>query len=117
MSLLQPGILAPVPRVARYLTFGLVPEAGPGPSLRRLARAVDPHLTVVGVGRSTAIALGRNISALRDFPAGTGKGIEMRRMDPRIPVGSHVVLAQRIQDHHHDIHLLCHLSQLASDEG
>lgn len=77
MSLLQPGILAPVPRVARYLTFGLVPEAGPGPSLRRLARVVDPHLTVVGVGRSTAIALGSSISALRDFPAGTGKGIEM----------------------------------------
>jgi putative iron-dependent peroxidase len=77
MSLLQPGILAPVPRVARYLSFGLAPEAGPGPGLGRLAKAVDPHETVVGVGRSTVFALGRDIAALRDFPAGTARGIEV----------------------------------------
>jgi putative iron-dependent peroxidase len=77
MSLLQPGILAAVPRMARYLTFTLAPEAGPGPGLRRLAQALDPHQAVVGVGRSTVLALGREIKALRDFPAGTGKGVEV----------------------------------------
>ena len=42
MSAIQPGILAPVPRAARHLTFILESEAGPAPALERLARAVDP---------------------------------------------------------------------------
>jgi putative iron-dependent peroxidase len=63
--------------VARYLTFSLAPEAGPGPALRRLAKAVDPRETVVGVGRSTALALKRDVQGLHDFPAGTARGLEM----------------------------------------
>ena len=30
MSQIQPGILDPVPALARYLVFDLMPEAGPG---------------------------------------------------------------------------------------
>jgi putative iron-dependent peroxidase len=77
MSPIQPGILAPVPRVARHLSFTLAPDAGPGPALERLAQAVDPAATVVGLGRSTTLALGRYIPGLRDFPAGAGRGFEI----------------------------------------
>jgi len=77
MNSMQPGILAPVPRVARHLTFTLAAEAGPGPALERLAKSVDPSGVVVGVGRSTALALGRHIAGLRDFPAGAGRGLEI----------------------------------------
>jgi putative iron-dependent peroxidase len=77
MNTTQPGILAPVPPVARHLNFTLVAEAGPGPALERLARSVDPERTVVGVGRSTALALGCHVPGLRDFPSGAGRGLEI----------------------------------------
>ncbi len=77
MNTIQPGILAPVPRVARHLSFTLAAEAGPGPALERLAKSLDPAETVVGVGRSTALALGRHIAGLRDFPSGAGRGVEI----------------------------------------
>jgi putative iron-dependent peroxidase len=77
MKPIQPGILAPVPTLARYLTFELRPEAGPGPALRRLAKSVDPAQTVVGIGRASALALGHDVPGLRDFPGGTGKGLEV----------------------------------------
>jgi putative iron-dependent peroxidase len=77
MNAMQPGILAPVPRAARHLTFTLEPEAGPGPALERLANSVDTGETVVGVSRSTALALGRHIPGLRDFPSGAGRGLEI----------------------------------------
>lgn len=34
----QPGILAPVPRLGRSLSFRLAPEAEPAPALRRLRK-------------------------------------------------------------------------------
>jgi putative iron-dependent peroxidase len=77
MKPIQPGILGPVPALARYLVFDLAPEAGPGPALRRLAQTVDALQTVVGIGRSTALALGHDVPGLRDFPAATARGIEM----------------------------------------
>jgi putative iron-dependent peroxidase len=75
MSIVQPGILAAVPRLARYLEFGLDDGAAAGAALARLATAVNPAATVVGVGRSTAQALGRGIPGLRDLPALTGPGV------------------------------------------
>jgi putative iron-dependent peroxidase len=77
MNRIQMGILAPVPRHARHLVFALAPEAGPGPALERLAESVDPAGTVVGIGRSTALALGRYIPGLRDFPSGAGRGFDI----------------------------------------
>jgi putative iron-dependent peroxidase len=77
MSLVQPGILAPVPRLARYLTFELVAGGDGHNALARLAAAVDPAATVVGVGRSLVLALGRDVPGLRDFPARAAAGIEV----------------------------------------
>jgi putative iron-dependent peroxidase len=77
MNTMQPGILAPLPRVARHLGFVLEPDAGPGPGLQRIANSVDPTGTVVGLSRSVALALGRHIPGLRDFPSGAGRGLEI----------------------------------------
>jgi putative iron-dependent peroxidase len=78
----QPGVLAPVPRLARYLAFETSPAADLRAALRQLAEAVDPAQTVVGVGRSTVLALGCEIPGLRDFPVHCGAGIEV----PSTPV-------------------------------
>jgi len=75
MSLVQPGILAPVPRLARYLAFDLVPGADARGALARLAATVDPAATVVGIGRTATLALGRAVPGLRDFPARAAAGI------------------------------------------
>ncbi len=77
MSHFQAGLLAPIPRLARYLTFGLVPGVEPRDALRRLAGAVDPGTTVVGIGRSTVLALGRDIPGLHDLAACSGPGLEI----------------------------------------
>jgi porphyrinogen peroxidase len=76
MHSIQPGILAPVPPVARYLTFDLA-AGGAADALARLAAATDGMSQVVGVGRSTAFALGREVPALRDFPSRSGAGYEV----------------------------------------
>ena len=77
MRSFQPGILAPVPPVARYLTFELAPGGYARSALARLAATVDPLLTVVGLGRSIPLALGREVPGLRDFHARSGAGIEV----------------------------------------
>jgi putative iron-dependent peroxidase len=77
MRAVQPGILAPAPPAARHLTFALAGEAGPAPALQRLANAVDPSATVVGIARSTVLALGRHVPGLRDFPSGAGRGFDI----------------------------------------
>ena len=76
MSSIQPGILAPVPTVARYLTFERACD-GAGDALARLAATTDGASEVVGVGRSLALALGREIRSLRDFPYRSGAGYEV----------------------------------------
>lgn len=73
----QPGILAPVPRVARYLTFTLAPEADPAAALQRLAQDVDLEHVVVGIGRSAVLALGRDLEGLREHPAYSGRGFDV----------------------------------------
>ena len=56
---IQPGILAPVPPVARYLTFEIAGGGGVADALARLRATADGETMVVGVGRSLALALGR----------------------------------------------------------
>lgn len=50
MPLHQPGILADVPRVGRYLWFQLKPSADPRPALARLCARELGEEAVVGIG-------------------------------------------------------------------
>jgi len=73
----QPGILAQIPREARYLSFHLrdgehVPE-----DLRTLAKLTDGNACVVGLGEPVLGALGHSIEELRPFPRYSGPGFEV----------------------------------------
>ena len=51
MQYTQPGILAPVPRLARYLTFRARPDSDPARALAALSTISDGESAVVGFGR------------------------------------------------------------------
>ncbi|MGB7540727.1 MAG: Dyp-type peroxidase [Burkholderiales bacterium] len=70
----QPGILAPVPAHARNLFFVIGAEADPRASLRALRDSADGDRTVVGLGESLVLALGRKIDGLGTFPRYAGAG-------------------------------------------
>jgi porphyrinogen peroxidase len=77
----QPGILEPVPPVARYVLFNLANAAVDAAAIRealtRLAPLVDGSDVVVGVGPSLAKALGADIPGLREFPDLSGHGVKV----------------------------------------
>jgi putative iron-dependent peroxidase len=73
----QPGILAPVPRHARYLTFGLKQAVPPQAALRALAATADGRRCVVGLGTLLLFALQKQIEGLRPFPHYKGHGVEV----------------------------------------
>jgi len=77
MSTVQPGILAVVPRLARYLVFSLAPSSEPHEALLRLCEHADGEHTVIGIGQSTLLALGRRIEGLRVFPCYSEAGIDV----------------------------------------
>ncbi len=82
MSQTQKGILAPVPRQARYLSFTITPKKNPTEALRNLCKLVDGDKTVVGLGQPLVRALGREVRGLKVFPSYTGAGIDV----PSTPV-------------------------------
>jgi porphyrinogen peroxidase len=77
----QPGILEPVPPVARYVLFNLANAAVDAAAIRealtRLAPLVDGSDVVVGIGPSLAKALGADIPGLREFPDLSGHGVKV----------------------------------------
>jgi putative iron-dependent peroxidase len=73
----QPGILADVPRTARYLTFDLVPNGDIAGALDALRHLADGENTVVGIGLATVVALGKTIEGLREHPPLVGPGAMM----------------------------------------
>jgi porphyrinogen peroxidase len=77
MNHIQKGILAPVPKQARYLSFTLAQDQHPTNALRRLRKLVDGDKTVVGLGHSLVQALGREISGLTPFPGYSGADIDI----------------------------------------
>ncbi len=79
----QPGIVQPIPRLARYLTFALNPNTHPAEALHRLAQAADGQEIVVGVGLSTVQKLDAHIAGLRPFPVIVNAGIDI----PATPAG------------------------------
>jgi putative iron-dependent peroxidase len=77
MNLVQPGILALPPRLARYLLFSLLPSTDPQDALKRLAdQEIGEHM-VVGLGESLVLALGKTIPGLCVFPTHAGTGFEV----------------------------------------
>jgi putative iron-dependent peroxidase len=76
MSEPQPGILEPLPRHARYLTFELAPDADPRAALDAVG-ACDPGQGVVGIGLPLARALGAEIDGLRDLEPHSGPGFSV----------------------------------------
>ena len=77
MSNVQLGILASLPRLARYLVFSLAPLSEPGDALKRLCNTTDGENTVVGIGHSVVLALGRTLEGLRVFPSHSGAGFDV----------------------------------------
>ena len=77
MSTPQPGILAPIPRLSRYLEFGAVSDPDPVPVLRDLASWPLEQEFVVGVGPGLVQGLGQSIEGLRPFPSLSGPGCEI----------------------------------------
>jgi putative iron-dependent peroxidase len=75
MTHAQPGILAPTPKLARYLTFSLKPGAQRQNALSQLAALTDGDALVVGIGQPTVVALNRRIDGLRIFPTNFGAGL------------------------------------------
>ncbi len=77
MSAPQPGILAPVPSLSRYLEFGAIPDSDPVPVLRDLASRPIDQESVVGVGPGLIQGLGHSIEGLRPFPKLSEPGCEI----------------------------------------
>ena len=71
----QPGILAPVPKLARYSSFSLKPGTKPARAIRSLVELVDGEFVVVGLGQSLVRELVRQIPGLRVFPTQFGSGL------------------------------------------
>jgi putative iron-dependent peroxidase len=71
----QPAVLAPVPAVARYLSFRLLPgidDSTLSAALAHVASMSDGLQTVVGIGSSTVARLGCQIAGLHEVPAFEG---------------------------------------------
>mgnify|MGYP001617419624 CR=1 FL=1 len=77
MAATQPGILAPVPPLARHLFFGMASDGDLRKSLRALGSLADGDGTVAGLGRSSVLALGRELTGLSVFPRHVGPGFEV----------------------------------------
>jgi putative iron-dependent peroxidase len=74
MSASQPGILAPVPSLSRYLEFGAVPDLDLIWFLRELASWPVDQGIAIGLGPGLIQGLGRSIEGLRPFPGLSGPG-------------------------------------------
>ena len=64
METTQSGILAPLPRLARYLEFSLLPDVNPRAAMKRLLDLADGDQIVVGLGLSLTQALDKKIDGL-----------------------------------------------------
>ena len=64
----QPGILGPLPRVARYLAFRLHEGAAARAALEALAAKSCGETAVIGLGASLCSVLGASIQGLHELP-------------------------------------------------
>lgn len=76
-EIVQAGILADIPPLARHLVFQIDDASAVAPCLRELAAMVDGDNLVIGVGQSLVLALGCHIDGLSVFPAQSANGIDI----------------------------------------
>jgi putative iron-dependent peroxidase len=73
----QPGILDPVPAVARYVNFEIAQQGADAQAIKaaltRLSPLVDGSDVVLGLGPSLVSALGAKVEGLHEFPDFSGK--------------------------------------------
>jgi putative iron-dependent peroxidase len=77
MQTLPCAVLAPVPAVARYLTFSLRPGANPRRPLAALVALADGDGCVAGIGDSLLRVLNRPVAGMRAFPSYSAAGFEV----------------------------------------
>jgi putative iron-dependent peroxidase len=77
MSTPQPGILADVPPLSRYLEFSRMRDTDPRAALTALAAGPVDESVVIGIGAGLVMGLGGAVQGLRHFPALTGPGVEV----------------------------------------
>ncbi len=77
MKAVQPGVLAPVPPLARYLSFTLRPRGAPRRALLALSDITDGAKCVVGIGESLLRVLGSGVAGMRPFPSYAGAGFDV----------------------------------------
>jgi putative iron-dependent peroxidase len=77
MDNFQPGIIAPLPGLANYLSFSLKPQPEIHQALERLLRLADGERIVVGLGYPVVHALESSIEGLRPFPSSLGAGLAL----------------------------------------
>jgi porphyrinogen peroxidase len=70
--LCQPAILAPVPRIARYVAYRLAPDGDARAALADLAGVADGLDTLVGIGSITLRRLGVHIDGMHEEPSFDG---------------------------------------------
>jgi len=78
---IQPGILATLPRAARYLFFTLSPDTDINLAIQYLRAVAIDRSIVIGLGPALVMATGGHIAGLRNFPNAAGPGIEI----PSVP--------------------------------
>ena len=67
MADVQPGILAPLPRLGRYLNFSLKAGAEPRQTLPKLIDVANGNQTVVGLGQPGGSGAGKNHPRIEAF--------------------------------------------------
>jgi putative iron-dependent peroxidase len=77
MSSIQPGIIAPLPEHARFLSYRLKPGVDPTTVFGKLSRAANGTEAVVGIGHSLVLALGKSIQGLKTFSGYAGPGVDL----------------------------------------
>jgi len=76
-ALPQPGILAPLPPQARYISFLLREGADPREALRALAAQATGEGLVVGLGADLVARLGASVEGLRQFNGMPGAKVRL----------------------------------------
>ena len=80
MNSAQTGILLPIPKHARYLSFSIHDATQLGSALRALQELSDGEQTVAALGQALITALGGRLSGLKHAPLLTAPGLSIDPM-------------------------------------